>query len=155
MCICVNSPNEHNFTKRILPPHSTHPLSNKLTNTHSFLFGNVSRGQDFYEFLFFLFFISIVKAPTSQTTLSSNYTLQYIHLLFRIPYLYKCHSYRNTFEWNLHHYAFKIHPWYFTQRGCIGLQLLYEQHRATKKKSKKETETRKKMGFFGWWALNV
>lgn len=94
MCICVNSPNEYNFTKRILPPHSTHPLSNKLTNTHSFLFGNVSRGQDFYEFLFSFFFISIVKAPTSQTTLSSNYTLQYSHLLFRIPYI--CTSVTHT-----------------------------------------------------------
>lgn len=45
------------------------PTSTSVSNlpTHILLFGNVSRGQDFYEFLFFFF--RIVQAPTSQTTL--------------------------------------------------------------------------------------
>lgn len=148
MCICVNSPNKHNFTKRSTATPFQHPLSNKLTNTHSFLFGNVSRGQDFYEFFFFSIVkgthISnhpLIKLLSNTVTLCLGYHICTMSL-----------TYRNTFEWNLYHYAFKIHPWYST-KGVYRTTTFVRATPCHKKSLKRKLKHVKKWVFF--WVVSV
>lgn len=127
-----------------------HPLSNKLTNTHSFCLGMLVGVRIFTSFLFFnRKKHPHLKPPYYQTILSNTVTLclgHHICTMSLIPKYIRMESsslrIQNT-------------SMIFHKRGCMRTTIFVWATPCHKKNSKKETETRKKMGFFGWWALYV
>lgn len=147
MCICVNRPNEHNFTKKNIASPFQHPPVTSLPTHILFFVWECQSGQDFYEFSSFFSnhkSTHISNHPLYQTT------LQYSHPLFMIPYLYDVNPYRIIHSNGIFIITHSKYIHDITQRGCIQDYNFCMSNTVPQKKSlKRKLKHVKKWVFLG------